>query len=110
MSRDILAEEQLKLELIRVLSKYFLKQIEDLIRNQRGAFFPVEGIHSLELGHRLGRRKELQLMTVTVLDSLQNRKYSVDLAFKFLHNPPYLLISLTNLSNSLIASSFVRNS
>ncbi len=87
MSRDILAEEQLKLELIRVLSKYFLRQIEDLIRDQTGAFFPVEGIHSIELGHRLGRRKELQLMTVTVLDSLQNRRYSVDLAFKFLQNP-----------------------
>ncbi|NHJ02183.1 MAG: hypothetical protein EAX86_08595 [Candidatus Heimdallarchaeota archaeon] len=86
MTRDILAEEQLKLELRRVLSKYFLRQIEDLIRNQTGAFFPVEGIHSLELGQRLGRRKELQLMNITVVDSLQNRKFSLDLAFKFLQN------------------------
>ena len=86
LTRDILAEEQLKLELRRVLSKYFLRQIEDLIRNQTGAFFPVEGIHSLELGQRLGRRKELQLMNITVVDSLQNRKFSLDLAFKFLQN------------------------
>ncbi len=84
MKLDILAEEQLKLELIRVLSKFFLKHIEELVRNQTGAFFPVEKIQSLKLGKRLGRRKELQLMTVSVVDSLQNRKFDVSLAFKFL--------------------------
>lgn len=84
MTPDILAEEQLRLELIRVLSKFFLKHIEDLLRNQVGAFFPVEKIEDLTLGKRLGRRKELQLMTVTVIDSMQNKKHDVDLAFKFL--------------------------
>lgn len=87
MTPDILAEEQLRLELIRVLSKFFLKHIEELVRDQTGAFFPVEKIENLTLGRRLGRRKELQLMTVEVVDSLQNRKYNVDLAFKFLPNP-----------------------
>lgn len=87
MPPDILAEEQLKLELIRVLSKFFLKHIEDLLRNQVGAFFPVEKIENLTLGKRLGRRKELQLMTVTIIDSLQNMKHNVDLAFKFLPDP-----------------------
>ena len=84
MTPDILAEEQLKLELMRVLSKFFLKHIEELVRNQSGAFFPVEKIENLSLGKRLGRRKELQLMTVEVIDSLQNRRFEVDLAFKFL--------------------------
>jgi len=84
MTPDILAEEQLKLELVRVLSKFFLNQIEDLVRNQTGALFPVEKIENISLGKRLGRRKELQLMTVEVVDSLQNQKYDVDLAFKFL--------------------------
>ncbi len=84
MTPDILAEEQLKLELIRVLSKFFLKQIEELVRNQTGAFFPVGKIENVTLGKRLGRRKELQLMTVEVIDSLQNRKFNIDLAFKFL--------------------------
>ena len=84
LKRDILAEEQLKLELIRVLSKFFLNQIEELVRKQTGAFFPVEKNESLTLGKRLGRRRELQLMTVSVVDSLQNRKFEVDLAFKFL--------------------------
>lgn len=87
MTPDILAEEQLKLELIRVLSKFFLKHIEELVRNQSGAFFPVEKIENLSLGKRLGRRKELQLMTVEVIDSLQNRTFNVDLAFKFLPDP-----------------------
>ncbi|MFX1505014.1 MAG: hypothetical protein ACFFDC_02765 [Promethearchaeota archaeon] len=87
MTPDILAEEQLKLELIRVLSKFFLNQIEELIRNQTGALFPVEKIENLSLGKRLGRRKELQLMTVEVVDSLQNQRYDVDLAFKFLSDP-----------------------
>ena len=54
------------------------------MRKRTGAFFPVEKIESLELGRRLGRRKELQLMTVIVTDSLQNRRFDVDLAFKFL--------------------------
>jgi hypothetical protein len=84
LKRDILAEEQLKVELIRVLSKFFLKHLEELVRKQTGAFFPVEKIESLKLGKRLGRRKELQLMTVTVVDSLQNQKFDVNLAFKFL--------------------------
>ncbi|MHA2223872.1 MAG: hypothetical protein ACXAC8_01580 [Candidatus Hodarchaeales archaeon] len=84
MTSDILAEEQLKLELIRVLSKFFLKHIEDLVRKQVGAFFPIDRIENLTLGKRLGRRKELQLMTVTVLDTLQNREFNIDLAFKFL--------------------------
>jgi hypothetical protein len=83
MSRDILAEEQLKLELIRVLSRFFLRQIENLVRDQTGAFFPVEKIENLVLGRRLGRRKELQLCTITIIDSLQNRKFDLDLAFKF---------------------------
>ncbi|GAH11536.1 unnamed protein product [marine sediment metagenome] len=84
MTRDILAEEQLKVELIRVLSKYFLKNIEDLVRKQVGAFFPIEKIENIVLGKRLGRRKELQLMSVTVIDALQNREFNIDLAFKFL--------------------------
>ena len=84
MKRDVLAEEQLKLELIRVLSKFFLNHLEELVRKKTGAFFPVEKIDTMQLGKRLGRRKELQLMTVTVVDSLQNQKYDVDLAFKFL--------------------------
>ena len=84
MKRDVLAEEQLKLELIRVLSRFFLNHLEVLVRKQTGAFFPVEKIESLKLGKRLGRRKELQLMTATVIDSLQSRKFEVDLAFKFL--------------------------
>ncbi|MFX1285378.1 MAG: hypothetical protein ACFFB5_17155 [Promethearchaeota archaeon] len=87
MTPDILAEEQLKLELIRVLTKFFLKQIEELVRNHTGAFFPVEKIENVTLGKRLGRRKELQLMTVEVVDTLQNRKYKIDLAFKFLSDP-----------------------
>ncbi|UCG90652.1 MAG: hypothetical protein JSU57_02685 [Candidatus Heimdallarchaeota archaeon] len=87
MTPDILAEEQLKLELIRVLSKFFLKHIEELVRNQTGAFFPVEKIENVTLGKRLGRRKELQLMTVEVADTLQNRKFNVDLAFKFFSDP-----------------------
>lgn len=87
MSSDILAEEQLKLELIRVLSRFFLRQIENLVRDKTGAFFPIEKIENLELGRRLGRRKELQLCTLTVIDSLQNRKYELDLAFKFHINP-----------------------
>lgn len=86
MKRDVLAEEQLKLELIRVLSKFFLNHLEDLVRKKTGAFFPVEKIESLELGKRLGRRKELQLMTATVIDSMQNQKFEVDLAFKFLND------------------------
>jgi hypothetical protein len=87
MSRDILAEEQLKLELVRVLSRFFLGQIENLVRDQTGAFFPVEKIDNLELGRRLGRRKELQLATITVVDSLQNQNFNLDLAFKF-HTDP----------------------
>ena len=87
MTPDILAEEQLKLELIRVLTKFFLQNIEELVRNQTGALFPIEKIDNLTLGKRLGRRKELQLMTVTVVDSLQNRSFDVDLAFKFLPDP-----------------------
>ncbi len=87
MTPGILAEEQLKLELIRVLSKFFLRHIEELVRNQTGAFFPVEKIGNVTLGKRLGRRKELQLMTVEVVDTLQNRKYNVDLAFKFFSDP-----------------------
>ncbi|MHA2306452.1 MAG: hypothetical protein ACXACU_13795 [Candidatus Hodarchaeales archaeon] len=86
MKRNVLAEEQLKLELIRVLSKFFMKNIEELVRKRTGAFFPVERIESLELGKRLGRRKELQLMTINVRDSLQNRRFKVDLAFKFLND------------------------
>jgi hypothetical protein len=87
MSRDILAEEQLRFELIRLLSKFFLGRIEELVRDKTGALFPIEKISSLELGKRLGRRKELQLMTVKVIDSLRNREYDVDLAFKFLNDP-----------------------
>ncbi|MFX0013574.1 MAG: hypothetical protein ACFFB2_18290 [Promethearchaeota archaeon] len=87
MTPDILAEEQLKLELIRVLTRFFLSHLEELVRNQSGAFFPIEKIENVKLGKRLGRRKELQLMTVEVVDSLQNRKYNVDLAFKFLNDP-----------------------
>ncbi len=87
MTPGILAEEQLKIELIRVLSKFFLRHIEELVRNQTGAFFPVEKIGNVTLGKRLGRRKELQLMTVEVVDTLQNRKYNVDLAFKFFSDP-----------------------
>ncbi len=83
MAADILAEEQLKLELLRVLSKYFLRQLEELLRDQTGAFFPVDHLSTLELGKRLGKRKELQLMTVSVCDSLQNRDFDIDLAFKF---------------------------
>ncbi|MFX0183990.1 MAG: hypothetical protein ACFE95_12985 [Candidatus Hodarchaeota archaeon] len=95
MSRDILAEEQLKLELIRVLSRFFLGQIENLVRDQTGAFFPVEKIERLELGRRLGRRKELQLATITVVDSLQNQEFNLDLAFKF-HTDPEIAIKEGN--------------
>jgi hypothetical protein len=63
-----------------------LDHLEVLVRKKTGAFFPVDKIESLELGKRLGRRKELQLMTATVIDSLQSRKYEVDLAFKFLND------------------------
>jgi len=84
MAIDILAEEQLKLELQRVLSKYFLRQLENLLRDKTGAFFPIDRLSNLELGKRLGKRKELQLMNVTVVDALQNKKFRVDLAFKFL--------------------------
>ena len=84
MAVDILAEEQLKLELQRVLSKYFLRQLENLLRDKTGAFFPIDHLSNLELGKRLGKRKELQLMNVTVVDALQNKKFKVDLAFKFL--------------------------
>ena len=83
MAIDILAEEQIKLELIRVLSKYFLRQLEQLLREKTGAFFPVDQITNLSLGKRLGKRKELQLMTVSVVDSLQNKRFDIDLAFKF---------------------------
>ncbi len=86
MATDILAEEQLKLELLRVLSKYFLRQLEELLRDKTGAFFPVDRLSNLELGRRLGKRKELQLMTVTVNDALQNRDFKIDLAFKFHEN------------------------
>ncbi len=86
MARDILAEEQLKLEVMRVLNRFFLRQIEDLVRDQTGAFFQVERIENLILGRRLGRRKELQLCTVRVVDALQNRTYNVELAFKFHKN------------------------
>ncbi|MFX0170641.1 MAG: hypothetical protein ACFE9L_01845 [Candidatus Hodarchaeota archaeon] len=95
MSRDILAEEQLKLELIRVLSRFFLRQIENLVRDQTGAFFPVEKIENLELGRRLGRRKELQLASITVVDSLRNQKFTLDLAFKF-HTDPEAAIKEGN--------------
>ena len=44
MPADILAEEQLKLELLRVLSRYFLRQLEDLLRSKTGAFFPVAAV------------------------------------------------------------------
>ena len=84
MAIDILAEEQLKLELQRVLSKYFLRQLENLLRDKTGAFFPIDRLSNLELGKRLGKRKELQLMNVTVVDALHNKKFRVDLAFKFL--------------------------
>jgi hypothetical protein len=84
MAVDILAEEQLKLELQRVLSKYFLRQLENLLRDKTGAFFPIDRLSNLDLGKRLGKRKELQLMNVTVVDALQNKKFKVDLAFKFL--------------------------
>ncbi|MCK4847434.1 MAG: hypothetical protein KAT16_00250 [Candidatus Heimdallarchaeota archaeon] len=87
MAIDILAEEQLKLELQRVLSKYFLRQLENLLRDKTGAFFPIDHLSNLELGKRLGKRKELQLMTVTVVDALQNKEFKVDLAFKFLTDP-----------------------
>ncbi|MFW9856408.1 MAG: hypothetical protein ACFFFG_15255 [Candidatus Thorarchaeota archaeon] len=83
MSRDILAEEQLKFEIIRVLSRYFLRQIEDLVRTKTGAFFPVEKIENIELGRRLGKRRELQLATLTVRDAISDRKFSFELAFKF---------------------------
>ncbi|PWI49189.1 hypothetical protein CEE45_03375 [Candidatus Heimdallarchaeota archaeon B3_Heim] len=86
MATDILAEEQLKLELLRVLSKYFLRQLENLLRDKTGAFFPVDRLSNLELGRRLGKRKELQLMTVSVCDALHNREFKVDLAFKFHEN------------------------
>ena len=86
MATDILAEEQLKLELLRVLSKYFLRQLENLLRDKTGAFFPVDRLSNLTLGKRLGKRKELQLMTVSVCDALQNREFEVDLAFKFHEN------------------------
>jgi hypothetical protein len=87
MSRDILAEEQLKFEIMRVLSRYFLRQIEDLVRTKTGAFFPVEQIENLELGRRLGKRRELQLATLTVRDAISDRKFNFDLAFKFHANP-----------------------
>lgn len=84
MPADILAEEQLKLELLRVLSRHFLRQLENLLRSKTGAFFPVDHLSNLELGKRLGNRKELQIMSVFVLDSLQNREFKIDLAFKFI--------------------------
>lgn len=83
MSRDILAEEQLKFELMRVLSRYFLHQIEDLVRSQTGAFFPIERIENLKLGRRLGKRRELQLASLTVQDAISGREFNFDLAFKF---------------------------
>ena len=83
MATDVLAEEQLKFELQRLLSKYFLRQLENLLRDKTGAFFPIERISNLELGKRLGKRKELQLMKITVVDALQNKKFFIDLAFKF---------------------------
>jgi hypothetical protein len=83
MSRDILAEEQLKFEIMRVLTRYFLHQIEDLVRTKTGAFFPVERIDNLELGRRLGKRRELQLATLTVRDAISDQKFNFDLAFKF---------------------------
>ncbi|MHA2053724.1 MAG: hypothetical protein ACW99F_09010 [Candidatus Hodarchaeales archaeon] len=83
MPADILAEEQLKLELLRVLSRHFLRQLEELLRSKTGAFFPVDRLSNLELGKRLGNRKELQIMTVTIVDSLQNKEFKIDLAFKF---------------------------
>ncbi len=83
MPADILAEEQLKLELLRVLSRHFLRQLEELLRTKTGAFFPVERLTNLKLGKRLGTRKELQIMTVTVVDSLRNKEFNIDLAFKF---------------------------
>jgi len=61
MPADILAEEQLKLELLRVLSRHFLRQLENLLRSKTGAFFPVDHLSNLELGKRLGNRKELQM-------------------------------------------------
>ena len=64
MATDILAEEQLKLELLRVLSKYFLRQLENLLRDKTGAFFPVDRLSNLTLGKRLGKMKELKLLTV----------------------------------------------
>jgi len=87
MAIDILAEEQLKLELQRVLSKYFLRQLENLLRDKTGAFFPIDHLTNLELGKRLGKRKELQLMNVTIVDALQNKEFKIDLAFKFLTDP-----------------------
>ncbi|MHA1993759.1 MAG: hypothetical protein ACW97Z_04405 [Candidatus Hodarchaeales archaeon] len=87
MATDILAEEQLKLELLRVLSKYFLRQLEELLRDKTGSFFPINRLSNLELGKRLGKRKELQLMTVSVCDALQNRDFKIDLAFKFHESP-----------------------
>ncbi|MHA1542017.1 MAG: hypothetical protein ACTSQH_03490, partial [Candidatus Hodarchaeales archaeon] len=86
MAADILAEEQLKFELQRLLSKYFLRQLENLLRDKTGAFFPIDRLSNLELGKRLGKRKELQLMKITVVDALQNKDFQVDLAFKFLND------------------------
>ncbi len=111
MATDILAEEQLKLELIRVLSKYFLRQLEQLLREKTGAFFPVDQITSLSLGKRLGKRKELQLMTITVIDALQNKQFNVDLAFKFHHDPDAAIKEANNavwLEEMLKTNSLVR--
>ncbi|MHA1973370.1 MAG: hypothetical protein ACTSW1_10265 [Candidatus Hodarchaeales archaeon] len=86
MTSDILGQEQLKIELIRVLSKFFLGHIEELLRVNTGVFHSLDRISEIRLGKRLGRRDELQLVTVIVC-SVDNQEFEVDLAFKFVTDP-----------------------
>lgn len=86
MTSDILAHEQLKIELINVLSKFFMRHLEEILQEKIGNFQSIDKITGLVFGKRLGRRGELQLMTVNV-ESTKNQSYEVVLAFKFLNNP-----------------------
>ncbi|MHA1331729.1 MAG: hypothetical protein ACTSR2_11685 [Candidatus Hodarchaeales archaeon] len=86
MTSDILGQEQLKIELTRVLSKFFLPHLEELLRIKTGVLHSVKRISEIKLGKRLGRRGELQLVTGVVC-SVNNEEFDVDLAFKFVTDP-----------------------